>query len=206
MKTKIEQQRLAFLEQALKEVQFKGWSEEITPITEGKLNLDIGYSHILFEDGIDSLVTFYEQQQDLVMLKTINNIELTKIRDKVKAAVKARIEAGNKQVLSELLKFYAKPKNLILASKNIWATADLIWQFAGDQSTDYNYYTKRSLLFAVYSSTLAYYLNDDSEDHFKSWEFLDNRIANALKLGNLKNIPNSLAALKSKIPFLRLFK
>ena len=104
------------------------------------------------------------------------------------------------------MKFYSNPLNVSLGIKNMWDTVDKIWYYAGDQSTDYNYYTKRLLLSAVYSSTLIYYLSDKSEQHQKTWEFLDKRIADVLKIGNFKNIPQALNKIKNKIPFIRLIK
>jgi ubiquinone biosynthesis protein COQ9 len=209
MKDKISKLKTKFIALAVKEVPFSGWTEELLPIIEEKMGLQHGYSLILFESGIKDLVSFYEETCDQVMLDELaSHKEKLKIREKIALGVKIRINNNktNKVVLSKLLKFYAKPLNIGLGLKNMWQTVDKIWYYAGDQSTDYNYYTKRTLLSAVYSSTLMYYVSDDSANSCKTWEFLDNRISNVLKLGNIKNIPNVLTKIKNKIPFIRLIK
>ena len=38
-----------------------------------------------------------------------------------------------------------------------------MWRIAGDTSTDFNHYTKRMTLGAVYGSTLLVWLDDQSE-------------------------------------------
>ena len=44
-----------------------------------------------------------------------------------------------------------------------WRAADMMWRLAGDTATDYNHYTKRMMLGAVYGSTLLVLLDDESE-------------------------------------------
>ena len=55
-------------------------------------------------------------------------------------------------------------------------SVDAMWRAAGDTATDYNHYTKRATLFAVYASTIAVFLNDESEDHADTRAFLARRI------------------------------
>jgi ubiquinone biosynthesis protein COQ9 len=52
----------------------------------------------------------------------------------------------------------------------------------GDKSTDHNFYTKRGLLAAVYSTTVMYWLNDKTPDCTATWAFLDRRIAEVMKI------------------------
>ena len=63
-----------------------------------------------------------------------------------------------------------------LAAKLLYRTVDAIWYAIGDRSTDFNFYTKRGLLAAVYSATVLYWLNDKSPDCAATWSFLDRRI------------------------------
>jgi ubiquinone biosynthesis protein COQ9 len=71
-------------------------------------------------------------------------------------------------------------------AKLIWGTADHIWNALGDTSRDYNWYTKRATLSAVYSSTALYWLGDDSPDHMATWAFLDRRIEDVMQIEKLK--------------------
>ena len=45
-----------------------------------------------------------------------------------------------------------------LGMKLLYSTVDAMWRAAGDTSTDFNFYTKRAILSAVYSSTLMRWL------------------------------------------------
>ena len=66
-------------------------------------------------------------------------------------------------------------------------TVDKIWRAAGDRSTDFNFYTKRMLLGAVYTSTLLFWLDDSSYDNSATWKFLDRRINDVMKLQTLRS-------------------
>ena len=46
----------------------------------------------------------------------------------------------------------AFPLNIPSSLENLGLLVDDIWYFAGDRSTDMNWYTKRALLAALYSS------------------------------------------------------
>ncbi|MDC0970771.1 COQ9 family protein [Alphaproteobacteria bacterium] len=60
----------------------------------------------------------------------------------------------------------------------VWfgGSIDRIWRVAGDDSTDFSFYTKRGLLGAVYSATLLYFLADNSGSMDNSSAFLDRRL------------------------------
>ena len=65
-------------------------------------------------------------------------------------------------------------------------TVDVIWRAAGDTSTDFNFYTKRGLLAAVYASTVLFWLDDRSEDCAATWAFLDRRIAEVMQFPQVR--------------------
>ena len=57
-----------------------------------------------------------------------------------------------------------------------------MWRIAGDTSTDFNHYTKRMTLGAVYGSTLLAWLDDQSEGWTDTGAFLDRRIDDVMKI------------------------
>ena len=67
-----------------------------------------------------------------------------------------------------------------------WRSADLMWRLAGDTSTDFNHYTKRMTLGAVYGSTLLAWLDDDSDGWSDTAAFLDRRIDNVMQFEKWK--------------------
>ena len=61
-----------------------------------------------------------------------------------------------------------------------------MWRLAGDTSTDFNHYTKRMTLGAVYASTLLVWLDDHSLDQRETAAFLDRRIDNVMEFEKVK--------------------
>jgi len=70
----------------------------------------------------------------------------------------------------------AMPANAKRTSELLWNYADDVWFLAGDRSTDYNYYTKRSIFLAMYCSTELFMLTDKSKNHSETWKFLERRM------------------------------
>ncbi len=56
---------------------------------------------------------------------------------------------------------------------------------AGDEATDFNFYTKRALLTPVYTTTVLYWLADESEGFADTWGFLDRRIGDVMRIPGL---------------------
>jgi ubiquinone biosynthesis protein COQ9 len=84
-------------------------------------------------------------------------------------------------------------RSILKSSPNrLYKTVDLIWRRAGDKAVDFNFYSKRVLLAAVLSSTTLCWLDDKSENKAKTWEFLDRRISDVMRIpkvkANLRNV------------------
>ena len=62
-----------------------------------------------------------------------------------------------------------------------------MWRLAGDTATDYNHYSKRAILGAVYGSTMAVFLNDASEDFADTRAFLARRIDQVMRFESWKH-------------------
>ena len=131
------------------------------------------------------------------MLKRLSETDLSemKFRDRIAAAVRFRLEAADPELVRRGAAIFALPQNAATGSKLVWETCDKIWTVLGDQSADYNWYTKRMTLSGVYSATVLYWMGDESEDHADSWAFLDRRIENVMQFEKVKG-----AAMK--LPFL----
>lgn len=86
---------------------------------------------------------------------------------------------------AQALSLQSQPRNVSTALKQLTQVTDDIWHAAGDKSTDYNWYTKRGLLAAVYSSTELYMLTDYSPGYADTWEVLDRQLENVVQMGKL---------------------
>ena len=104
----------------------------------------------------------------------------TLVRTRLEALAPHR-EAMRRAVAARLL-----PSNAMAGCASLWRTVDLMWSVAGDKADDYNYYTKRSLLAAVWTSTFLFWLEDRSEGFRDSWAFLDRRIGDVMQIGALR--------------------
>ncbi|MBC8337934.1 MAG: COQ9 family protein [Rhodospirillales bacterium] len=139
-----------------------------------------------FPNGVPDLVDHLANWADRRMLEDLAELDLEsmRIRDRIATGVRLRLQALSpyREGIRRLLSHLALPQNAPQAARLTWAAADAIWYAAGDTSSDFNYYTKRGLLAPVYSTTLLYWLADESEGFAGTWSYLDRRIADVLKI------------------------
>jgi ubiquinone biosynthesis protein COQ9 len=177
-----------------------GWNEALLGKAAIRAGFKETYGRAAFPEGITELTDLYVQHCTDQMLKKIDTkkFQTLKIREKIETAIMARIElyAEHKDAVRELLKFYRLPQYAFHGMTNLGRTADAIWRAAGDSSTDFNYYSKRFILSGVYSTTLLYWLKDDSSDMQPTREFLKRRIQNVMEFEKVKG---SLKAASGKM-------
>jgi len=173
------------------EAVFDGWSRASLAAASSKLDLPAGEADRLFPGGPVQALTYVSKRADR---RTVEDMEKEgvaslKIRDRIKSAVRIRLErhAGEREAARRALALLALPLNAGLGLKLLYKTVDAMWYAAGDTSTDFNFYTKRATLAGVYSSTLLYWLNDRSEGSEATWAFLDRRIDDVMKIEDLKS-------------------
>lgn len=184
--TRLQAQREALVEAALEHVPFDGWTKQALHAGAEDLDLAPGEVDRLLPNGIRQAIKTYVELTDRKMVAALDEmgLENLKIRERIAAAVKARLDLveDQKDTVRAALAFLALPQNAALGLKLTHGTVDAMWVAAGDTSTDHNWYTKRMLLAGVYGSTLAYWLDDTSEGHADSWAFLDRRIGNVMQI------------------------
>jgi ubiquinone biosynthesis protein COQ9 len=178
--------------EALKIIPFDGLNGKTLEIATQKAGYDKHLSTIFFAGGINELLELYSSRIDQQMLDEIKKLPLLemKVRERIIEAVKIRLKlySKNKLAIAKIIAHFALPFNAPQGLKQLWHTVDLIWYEAGlDKSTDFNYYTKRTLLASVYSSTLMYWLSDDSEGSQDTVDFLERKIEQIIKLGKFLN-------------------
>ncbi|KIC46471.1 COQ9 family ubiquinone biosynthesis protein [Ruegeria sp. ANG-S4] len=190
------------LDAMLDHVPFDGWSETSFRAAIADCDIDDGLARAICPRGAVDLALAFHARGDTEMLERIKSEDLSglKFRDKIAAAVRFRLQAvQDKEAVRRGMTLFALPSHAADGAKAIWGTCDQIWDALGDTSDDVNWYTKRATLSAVYSSTLLYWLGDDSPDHQKTWEFLDRRIEGVMQFEKLKSQVNENPLLK---PFL----
>jgi ubiquinone biosynthesis protein COQ9 len=110
------------------------------------------------------------------------------IRERIRRLVQFRLDAvaGQQEALRRALSLMALPTNATAALRLGWHSADAMWRLAGDTAADYNHYTKRATLGALYASTLAVFAYDSSEGHAETRAFLERRIADVMRFEKTK--------------------
>ena len=189
------------LNEFLKICVFEGWSEEALIQALKNCQISENFAMLVFENGLLELAEFYiehQNQKSLAQIQKIENFHQQKIRDKIRLALYARfeVEKDHKIALQRLVNFYTNPKNftsfekgprpLLQALSSCYKIADFIWKSINDQSTDFNFYTKRATLGKIILRTLFVFLKDEDEELKKTKNFIDYEIEKVMKFEKLK--------------------
>jgi ubiquinone biosynthesis protein COQ9 len=152
--------------------------------------VDPDLAGLAFDDGATGLIDSWFAHVDAEMARRLptETLAAMKIRDRITALVETRLAilAPDRESLRRALAILAMPQNLPVATRLGWRAADAMWRLAGDAATDFNHYTKRMSLSAVYASTMAVFLDDESEDHADTRAFLSRRIDGVMRFEKWK--------------------
>ena len=169
---------------------FDGWTGKAVESAAAQLGLDSVQAKLAMPKNQPGMIDIYIQEVDraLEAYFTPKRLAGIKIREKIRALIWHRLEIMGpaREAVRRALAILAMPQNLPLAWRISWRSADLMWRIAGDTSTDFNHYTKRITLGAVYGSTLLVWLDDQSEDWSDTAAFLDRRIDGVMRFEKFK--------------------
>lgn len=169
---------------------FDGWTRQAVDSAAGQLGIDPVQARLAMPKSQSGLIDLYIQEVDrgLEAWFTPKRLQGMKIREKIRSLIWRRLEIMGpaREAVRRALAILAMPQNVPLALRIGWRTADRMWRIAGDTSTDFNHYTKRMTLGAVYASTLLVWLDDESEGWSETAAFLDRRIDDVMKIEKLK--------------------
>lgn len=201
---------------ALDHIAFDGWSMKALRHAAEDEGLDVNAPERAFPHGVSSAVDHFAALADRLMVQDLaeRGLDNLPVQARIEMAVRVRLErwAPYQEAVRRALTVYALPQNVGGAAQATWRTVDMIWKAGGDRSTDINWYTKRASLAAVYTATLLYWLDDQSEDFGDTWDFLHRRMSDVvagIKLrrdmqgrleANLKRLPNPLDMLPGRMP------
>ena len=169
---------------------FDGWSDAARDMAAQGEGIDTDVAALAFKDGPVDMIDAWFAHIDGVMLAAVppERLAVMKVREKITALVEARLDATSidRESLRRALAILALPQNLAKATRLGWRTVDTIWRAAGDVATDYNYYTKRTILLGVYASTITVFLDDESEGLAETRGFLGRRIDGIMQFEKAK--------------------
>lgn len=177
------------LDAALIHVPFDGWGDAALAAAARDCGVDAATAKALFpRGGVDMALAFHQRgDAQLSARLAAEDLAHLRFRDRVAQAVRWRIEAAaDRELVRRGTTLFALPPYAADGARAIWGTADLIWTSLGDQSRDYNWYTKRATLSGVYSATVLYWLGDDSPASAETWKFLDRRLDEVMQIERIK--------------------
>jgi len=169
---------------------FDGWGGEARDAAAEGAGVDRDVALLAYPRGQVDMIAAWFRSIDAAMLTRVPAADLAtmKIRARITALVEARlaIVAPDREALRRAFAVLALPQNVAVGAKLGWAAADTIWRAAGDTATDYNHYTKRTILAGVYAATMTVFLDDDSDSWMNTRGFLARRIEGILRFEKTK--------------------
>ena len=180
----------AFLKALLRNVCVGGWGEASFLQACQDLSLSPAWAWALFPGGATDAIGVWSHHLDHQTIESLGQLPLgeMKVRVRIFEAVKTRLmlQATLRDAVAHTLEFLAHPQHSWLSLRLLVHTADALWRGVGDTSLDYNYYTKRGLLTGVYGATLIFWSQDQSNGWEASWDFLEKRLEDVLKIQKIK--------------------
>ncbi len=169
---------------------FDGWTRAAVDSAAAQLGIDPVQARLAMPKTQAGMIDVYIQEVDRALKAwfTPERVAGMKIREKIRSLIWHRLETMGpaREAVRRGLAILAMPQNLPLALRISWRTADLMWRIAGDTSTDFNHYTNRMTLSAVYGSTMLVWLDDQSEGWNDTAAFLDRRIDDVMRFERFK--------------------
>lgn len=169
---------------------FDGWSPAARDMAAEMNGVDKDVAALAFPGGAVDMIDAWFASVDEVMVAAlpVDTLASMKIRQRITALVEARLTATapHREALRRALAILAQPQNIAAAARLGWRSVDAMWRAAGDTATDYNHYTKRAMLFAVYGATVTVFLDDESEGHADTSAFLARRIDDIMRIEKAK--------------------
>lgn len=180
----------------LPHVPFDGWSDKALAAAAADLGIDADIAALAVPDAT-TMLGLWSEGVNAAMAAALAGAHNMKIRDRIRTALLFRLEHGDREVTRRALSLLAQPQHAALSARLLWSAADAMWRAAGDTATDYNHYTKRAILSAIYSATLLFWTQDDSEDFAATRAFIDRRIDGVMRFEKAKA---KLSGMAGKLP------
>lgn len=186
----LDELRLAMAPTVAEAAIFDGWSADAVAAAANDLKVDPDVAALAYPGGAMDMIAAWIQAIDADMAEALTQDALANmpIRERIRCLIQFRLDAvaGLEEALRRALAIMAMPQNAARSLKTGWHSADIMWRLAGDTATDYNHYTKRTILAGIYGATLAVFVGDDSEGKADTKAFLGRRIEGVMKFEKAK--------------------
>jgi len=177
-------------------VAFDGWTAAALAAAARDTGTDPDIAALAVPD-VTVMLTLWTANANASMAEAMAGSHNMKVRERIRMALATRLEQGDREVTRRALTLLAQPQHAALSVRLLWQAADSMWRAAGDTATDYNHYTKRAILSAIYSATLLHWTQDDSEDFTATRAFIERRIDGVMRFEKAKA---KVTGLSGKLP------
>jgi ubiquinone biosynthesis protein COQ9 len=182
-----ESDRDRLIEAILPDVPFDGWSMAALRNAARRGDIDESEAQALFPRGAADLVAGFSRWTDRRMIERLERERLDELsvtaRIRVAIHIRLGIVAPWRDAVRSSLAVLAMPPHAVMASRLLYETVDGMWYAAGDNATDFSFYTKRATLAALYAAALVYWLDDRSEGFRDTTAFVDRRLEDMKRVG-----------------------
>lgn len=173
------------LDAALTITATQGWTWPSVRAAGKAAGLSAAETELLLPHGPADLAALLSRRHDARALAALPDPATLKIRERIRAAVAARIDAAaqDEVAVRRWSGYLSLPLNFTLGLKLLWESADALWRWAGDTATDENHYSKRAILSGILATALAIRLSSGRE---AAMTFVDARIENVMSFEKWK--------------------
>ncbi|MEY4270666.1 MAG: hypothetical protein RLZZ58_1882 [Pseudomonadota bacterium] len=169
---------------------FDGWSHAAVAQAADEAGIDPDIARLAFPGGDFAMIDAWFAHIDASMRAALpaDVLDAMKVRARITALVEARLAilAPDRESLRRAQAVLIMPQNAPRALRLGWRAADAMWRAAGDTASDFNHYSKRTILASLYAATLAVFVDDDSADYADTRAFLARRIDNVMQFEKWK--------------------
>ena len=185
------------LQKLKKIVSDEGWSEKVLKqlLQNGVEKSDLV---TFFQYDYKELLKYSLEELNNSLEKEINKINIINysLNKRIKKILMLRFN-----ILNNDKEFYKKtfyhlliPSNNKIMKSSLYKSVDTMWYLAGDNSTDFNFYTKRLILAVIYVNALFVLFN-------KNFDEVESNIdRNLKKISKIPKIKDRILFIKDNIP------
>lgn len=169
---------------------FDGWTKAAVCAAASEIGIDEDVAAYAFRGGQMDMIEAWIGQVDDAMEASLPAASLAdvKVSERISRLIRFRLQAvaGLEESLRRALAIMAMPQNVSRALQLCWHSADRMWRLAGDTATDYNHYSKRTILAGIYAASLVVFVDDKSEGKEETLAFLERRIDGVMRFEKTK--------------------
>ncbi|MBC2653040.1 COQ9 family protein [Novosphingobium aerophilum] len=186
----LDELRLALAPEVASAAMFDGWTAQAVTTAAEAMGVSPDTARIAFPGGAMDMIAAWIERIDADMHTTFadSSLQSLPVRQRIRTLVQFRLDAldGLDEAVRRALAIMAMPQNAARTARLSWQSADAMWRLAGDTAADFNHYTKRATLAALYAATLLALVNDRSDDKAETRAFLDRRIEGVMRFEKAK--------------------